>query len=59
MGVSKTMKLPSEFDLIPCATGTLPGRRWLVLAPHPDDESIACGVVTQKALSMTLPVRVV
>lgn len=33
--------------------------RILILAPHPDDESLACGGVIQKALSMGLPVRVV
>jgi LmbE family N-acetylglucosaminyl deacetylase len=33
--------------------------RILVLAPHPDDESIACGGVIQRALAQGLPVRVV
>ncbi len=33
--------------------------RILILAPHPDDETIACGGVIQKALDMGLPVRVV
>jgi len=33
--------------------------RILVLAPHPDDESIACGGVLQQATVLGLPVRVV
>jgi LmbE family N-acetylglucosaminyl deacetylase len=33
--------------------------RILVLAPHPDDESLACGGVIQRALAQGLPVRVV
>ena len=32
--------------------------RILVLAPHPDDESLACGGVIQRALSSGLPVHV-
>ncbi len=33
--------------------------RILILAPHPDDETIACGGIIQKAVAMGLPVRVV
>ncbi len=33
--------------------------RILILAPHPDDETIACGGVIQKALTSGLPVRVI
>jgi LmbE family N-acetylglucosaminyl deacetylase len=32
--------------------------RILILAPHPDDESLACGGVIQRALSRGLPVHV-
>lgn len=33
--------------------------RILVLAPHPDDESLACAGVIQEAVAMKLPLRVV
>ena len=59
MGVSKTMKLPSEFDLIPYATGTLPGRRWLVLAPHPDDETLGPGATLAAAARCGVDVHVI
>lgn len=36
-----------------------PGDRVLVLAPHPDDETIGCAGVIQKALKNKNPVRVV
>jgi len=36
-----------------------PNDRVLVLAPHPDDETIATGGIIQKAVAMGLPVRVV
>src|SRR5438046_867468 len=34
------------------------GDRMLVLAPHPDDEALACGGLIQRARTMRLPVRV-
>ena len=36
-----------------------PQDRILILAPHPDDESLACGGVIQQAVAMGLPLRVV
>jgi len=33
--------------------------RILILAPHPDDESLACGGVVQRAVAQGLPVRIV
>lgn len=36
-------RLPEEAELIPYTSGFLPGRRWLVLAPHPDDETLGLG----------------
>jgi LmbE family N-acetylglucosaminyl deacetylase len=36
-----------------------PQDRILVLAPHPDDEVIACGGIIQTALAQGLPIRVV
>jgi LmbE family N-acetylglucosaminyl deacetylase len=35
------------------------GDRVLILAPHPDDETIATGGIVQRALAIGLPVRVV
>lgn len=34
---------PAEAELIPFTAGFPPGRRWLVLAPHPDDETFGLG----------------
>lgn len=36
-------RLPEESELIPYASSFPPGERWLVLAPHPDDETLGLG----------------
>ncbi|HSA95906.1 MAG TPA: PIG-L family deacetylase [Acidobacteriota bacterium] len=35
------------------------GDRILVLAPHPDDETLACGGIIQKAVALRVPVHIV
>jgi LmbE family N-acetylglucosaminyl deacetylase len=37
----------------------MPQDRILILAPHPDDESLACGGIIQQAVAMEIPVHVV
>lgn len=49
----------NEADLIPFAAGELPGRRWLVLAPHPDDEVLGPGATLAAAAARGVEVRVV
>ena len=50
----------AEPDLVPYqAVQTLPGRRVLVLAPHPDDEVLGCGGLMAALLSRGVPVQVV
>ena len=51
-GPETVVRAPSELVLAPTD-------RILVLAPHPDDETIACGGIIQRAKALGLPVRVV
>jgi len=56
--------------LVGCRTGRVPQNlawpevsltaqdRILILAPHPDDETLACGGIIQQAVALGLPVRV-
>ena len=51
--------LPVEADLIPFEAGFLPGARWLVLAPHPDDEVFGAGATLAQAVTRGVEVRIV
>lgn len=53
------MRLPEETELLPYATGFPPGERWLVLAPHPDDETFGLGATLAQASARGLAVRTV
>lgn len=51
-------RLPVESDLLPYAAGFPPGRRWLVLAPHPDDETLGVGATLALAAERGIDVQV-
>ncbi len=51
-------RFPLERDLIPYAAGFPPGERWLVLAPHPDDEAFGIGATLAIAAARGFEVRV-
>jgi LmbE family N-acetylglucosaminyl deacetylase len=51
--------LPSESDLVPYVAGFPPGRRWLVLAPHADDEALGIGATLALAAARGVEVEVV
>ena len=53
------MSLPNESDLVPYVAGFPPGRRWLVLAPHADDESLGIGSTLALASERGVDVAVV
>lgn len=54
------MRLEQPSDLLdPDALLRRPGARLMVLAPHPDDESLAAGGLIQRALARRVPVSVV
>lgn len=52
-------RLPAESDLVPYAPGFPSGRRWLVLAPHPDDEVFGLGATLAQAAARGLEVELV
>ena len=52
-------RFPVESDVIPYAAGFPPGGRWLVLAPHPDDEVFGLGATLAIAAARGIEVRVV
>lgn len=51
-------RLIPEPELVPFAAGEPPGRRWLYLAPHPDDEALGGGGTVIKAVRRGVTVRV-
>ncbi len=51
--------LPAESDLVPYTAGFPPGRRWLVLAPHPDDEVFGLGATLGQAVARGVEVSLV
>jgi len=51
-------RFPVESDMIPYAAGFPPGGRWLVLAPHPDDEVFGVGATLAIAAARGVEVRV-
>jgi len=52
-------RLPAESDLVPYTPGFPPGRRWLVLAPHPDDEVFGPGATLAQAVARGVEVSLV
>lgn len=55
----RQMRLPDESGLSPFAPGFPPGRRWLVLAPHADDETFGAGATLSLAVARGVVVKVV
>lgn len=52
-------RLPLEAELVPFTPGFPPGSRWLVLAPHPDDEVLGAGATVAMAVRRGVQVTVV
>jgi LmbE family N-acetylglucosaminyl deacetylase len=52
-------KLPSEHELTPFSAGFPPGRRWLFLAPHPDDEVFGPGATLAQAIRRGIEATIV
>jgi len=50
---------PSDLNAEFSKLALSPGDRILIAAPHPDDETLACAGIIQKAAALKLPVRVV
>jgi LmbE family N-acetylglucosaminyl deacetylase len=51
--------LPLEEALVPYHASLLPGARWLVLAPHPDDEVLGPGATLAAAAERGVEVRTI
>lgn len=59
MRTMRRQTVPAESDLIPYQPGFPPGRRWLVLAPHGDDETLGPGGTLALAACRGVSVQVV
>ncbi len=53
------VRFVEEHHLLPYLPAFPPGRRWLVLAPHPDDETFGLGATLAQAAERGVAVRVV
>ena len=53
------MNIAQENDFIPFVTGDLPKGPYLVLAPHPDDETFGMGGTMLKAKEKEIPITVI
>ena len=54
-----TVRLANEDEMVPYRSGFPPGRRWLVLAPHADDEALGLGATLAQAVDRGIEIRVV
>ncbi len=57
--MARANRLPVEHELIPFEPGFPPGRRWLFLAPHPDDEVLGPGATLARAAAAGVEVTLV
>lgn len=55
----RRLQLPDETGLVPFVPAVPPGGRWLVLAPHADDETLGPGATLSLAAARGVAVKVV